>query len=63
MVGTMIGTSLATAPAFILAQHCPIVDLGGPTFLIRDRSPSVSYRDGALFAGDDVWGAPSVVAA
>jgi L-alanine-DL-glutamate epimerase-like enolase superfamily enzyme len=63
MVGTMIGTSLATAPAFILAQQCAIVDLDGPTFLLRDRSPSVSYRDGALFAGDDVWGAPSVVAA
>ena len=63
MVGTMIGTSLATAPAFILAQQCAIVDLDGPTFLVRDRLPAVSYRDGALFAGDDVWGAPSVVAA
>ena len=57
MVGTMIGTSLATAPAFILAQQCSIVDLDGPTFLVKDRSPSVVYRDGDLFAGDDVWGA------
>jgi L-alanine-DL-glutamate epimerase-like enolase superfamily enzyme len=63
MVGTMIGTSLATAPAFILAQQCSIVDLDGPTFLVRDRSPSVEYRDGDLFAGDDVWGASSAVAA
>ena len=63
MVGTMIGTSLATAPAFILAQQCAIVDLDGPTFLVRDRSPAVSYRDGALFSSDEVWGAPSVVAA
>jgi L-alanine-DL-glutamate epimerase-like enolase superfamily enzyme len=63
MVGTMIGTSLATAPAFILAQQCSIVDLDGPTFLTRDRSPSVVYRDGDLFAGDDVWGAASAVAA
>ncbi|HLA72664.1 MAG TPA: dipeptide epimerase [Steroidobacteraceae bacterium] len=63
MVGTMIGTSLATAPAFILAQQCSIVDLDGPTFLVKDRSPSVVYRDGDLFAGDDVWGAAGAVAA
>jgi L-Ala-D/L-Glu epimerase len=63
MVGTMIGTSLATAPAFILAQQCSIVDLDGPTFLEKDRTPAVVYRDGDLFAGDDVWGAPSAVAA
>ena len=63
MVGTMIGTSLATAPAFILAQQCSIVDLDGPTFLVKDRSPAVTYRDGDLFAGDDVWGAPSSLAA
>ena len=63
MVGTMIGTSLATAPAFILAQQCSIVDLDGPTFLVKDRSPAVVYRDGDLFAGDEVWGAPAAVAA
>jgi len=63
MVGTMIGTSLATAPAFILAQRCSIVDLDGPTFLVKDRSPSVVYREGNLFAGDDVWGTPAAAAA
>ena len=63
MVGTMIGTSLATAPAFILAQQCSIVDLDGPTFLVKDRSPSVEYRDGDLFAGDEVWGAAGSIAA
>ena len=62
MVGTMIGTSFATAPAFILAQQCSIVDLDGPTFLVQDRSPSVVYRDGDLFAGDEVWGAPGSAA-
>ena len=62
MVGTMIGTSLATAPAFILAQQCSIVDLDGPTFLVKDRLPSVVYRDGDLFSGDDVWGAASAAA-
>ena len=63
MVGTMVGTSLATAPAFILAQQCAIVDLDGPTFLVKDRSPAVIYRDGTLFSGDTVWGGPGAFAA
>lgn len=57
MVGTMIGTSLATAPGFVLGQIADLVDLDGPTFLDRDRTPSVSYADGHLFAGPEVWGA------
>ena len=56
MVGTMIGTSLATAPGFVLAQVCDLVDLDGPTFLAEDISPSVVYFDGTLFAGLEVWG-------
>ncbi|WP_242097762.1 dipeptide epimerase [Sphingomonas sp. CROZ-RG-20F-R02-07] len=58
MVGTMVGTSLATAPGFVLGQVCDLVDLDGPTFLAHDRKPSVSYRDGELWAGPEVWGAP-----
>lgn len=57
MVGTMIGTSLATAPGFVLGQVCDLVDLDGPTFLAEDRRPSVTYRNGDLFAGPEVWGA------
>ena len=56
MVGNMVGTSLAMAPAFILGQLCDIVDLDGPTFLAQDRSPSVVYADGDITAGPDVWG-------
>ena len=56
MVGTMVGTSLATAPAFLLGQICDLVDLDGPTFLARDRKPSVRYEDGQLWAGPEVWG-------
>ena len=63
MVGTMVGTSLATAPGFVLGQVADLVDLDGPTFLAADRTPGVTYRDGTLFAGDDVWGAPQTVAA
>ena len=56
MVGNMIGTSLAMAPAFVLGQLCDIVDLDGPTFLARDREPGVTYIDGDVWAGDAVWG-------
>ena len=63
MVGTMVGTSLATGPGFVLGQVCDLVDLDGPTFLAKDRVPSVVYRDGTVWAGEDVWGAPASVAA
>lgn len=33
MVGNMIGTSLAMAPAFLIGQLCKVVDLDGPIFL------------------------------
>ena len=59
MVGNMVGTSLAMAPAFVLGQLCDLVDLDGPTFLARDRSPSVEYRNGDISAGPEVWGAPA----
>ena len=63
MVGNMVGTSLAMAPAFVLGQECDLVDLDGPTFLARDRSPSVQYRDGDIFAGPEVWGTPATAIA
>ncbi|MFA6114624.1 MAG: dipeptide epimerase [Sphingomonas sp.] len=63
MVGTMIGTSLATATGFILGQSADLVDLDGPTFLAQDRSPSVTYADGMLYAGPEIWGAGEPVAA
>jgi len=63
MVGNMVGTSLAMAPAFILGQLCEIVDLDGPTFLKADRVPGVEYRDGRIWCPDEVWGTPSTVLA
>lgn len=59
MVGNMVGTSLAMAPAFVLAQLCDYVDLDGPTFLAADREPSVRYEDGRIWCPDEVWGAPA----
>ncbi len=63
MVGNMVGTSLAMAPAFILGQLCDVVDLDGPTFLKQDRVPGVEYRDGEIWCPDDVWGTPAAVLA
>ena len=59
MVGTMVGSSLATAPGFILGQVTDLVDLDGPTFIADDISPSVIYRDGTVWAGPEVWGSPA----
>jgi L-Ala-D/L-Glu epimerase len=63
MVGNMVGTSLAMAPAFVLGQLCDVVDLDGPIFLSRDRSPSITYTDGKVWSGEEVWGATHAVAA
>ena len=63
MVGCMVGTSLAMAPAFVLAQLCDLVDLDGPTFLAQDCAPGVTYADGDIWSGADVWGSRNSVAA
>jgi L-alanine-DL-glutamate epimerase-like enolase superfamily enzyme len=61
MVGNMVGTSLAMAPAFLLGQFCDIVDLDGPIFLQRDRTPGVVYYDGLVDCPASVWGSPDAV--
>jgi L-Ala-D/L-Glu epimerase / N-acetyl-D-glutamate racemase len=45
MVGSMVSTSLATAPAALAAQGARFVDLDGPLLLAKDRVPGLSYRD------------------
>jgi L-alanine-DL-glutamate epimerase-like enolase superfamily enzyme len=57
MVGNMMGTSLAMAPAFVVGQLCDILDLDGPTFIARDIEPGVVYRDGEIWCPEAVWGA------
>jgi L-Ala-D/L-Glu epimerase len=56
MVGNMVGTSLAMAPAFVLGQLCDVVDLDGPIFLAKDRTPSMTYSHGNAWSGEQVWG-------
>lgn len=43
MVGCMVGTSLAMAPAVLVAQGAAIVDLDGPLLLAEDRKPALAY--------------------
>jgi len=58
MVGNMIGTSLAMAPAFLAGQLCSLVDLDGPVFLKADRPNPVQYKDGLLTCPETLWGNP-----
>jgi len=48
MVGCMVATSLAMAPAFLVAQGADWVDLDGPLLLAADRAPSVRFEGGLL---------------
>lgn len=58
MVGNMLGTSLAMAPAFLLGQLCQVVDLDGPIFLRSDRTPPVDYTSGLIHCPEALWGYP-----
>ncbi|MER8801477.1 dipeptide epimerase [Mesorhizobium sp. M0018] len=57
MVGCMVGTSLAMAPAVLLAQDADFVDLDGPLLLARDRVPGLVYQ-GSLVSPPEraLWG-------
>lgn len=57
MVGCMVGTSLAMAPAVLLAQDADFVDLDGPLLLARDRDTPLSY-EGSLVSppSPTLWG-------
>jgi L-Ala-D/L-Glu epimerase len=56
MVGNMMGTSLAMAPAFLIGQSCDVVDLDGPVFLTLDRSIKVEYVNGTITCPEQLWG-------
>ena len=48
MVGCMVATSLAMAPAALLGAVARVVDLDGPLMLKEDRRPGITYRDGLM---------------
>ncbi len=57
MVGCMVGTSLAMAPAMLVAQNARVVDLDGPLLMKQDREPGIAF-DGNIMhpAPRDLWG-------
>jgi L-alanine-DL-glutamate epimerase-like enolase superfamily enzyme len=57
MIGCMVATSLAMAPAMLLAEQARFVDLDGPLLLARDREGGLRY-DGSLVYPPDaaLWG-------
>jgi L-alanine-DL-glutamate epimerase-like enolase superfamily enzyme len=57
MIGCMVATSLAMAPAMLLAPHARFVDLDGPLLLARDRDGGLRY-DGSLVYPPEaaLWG-------
>lgn len=48
MVGCMLSTSLAIAPAFLVAQDAEWVDLDGPALLAEDRPDGFNFADGKI---------------
>jgi L-Ala-D/L-Glu epimerase len=57
MVGCMLSTSLAMAPALLLAPFADWLDLDGPLLLSRDRSPAMAYRNGRILPPPPgLWG-------
>ena len=57
MIGCMVGTSLAMAPAVLLAQNADFVDLDGPLLLARDREPGLRYTASLVFPPESsLWG-------
>ena len=57
MIGCMVGTSLAMAPAVLLAQDADFVDLDGPLLLARDREPGLNYAGSLVFPPEgSLWG-------
>jgi L-Ala-D/L-Glu epimerase len=57
MVGCMVATSLAMAPAILVAQRARIVDLDGALLLARDRPHGLRYEDSLVHPGTPaLWG-------
>ncbi len=57
MVGCMLATSLAMAPALTVAQGVKVVDLDGPLLLQKDRPHGLSYEQGMVHPPEvALWG-------
>ncbi|WP_421901412.1 N-acetyl-D-Glu racemase DgcA [Maridesulfovibrio sp.] len=57
MVGCMVGSSLAMAPAVLVASGAAVVDLDGPLLLAEDRESPLKYDDKFVFPPQSaLWG-------
>ncbi len=57
LIGCMVCTSLAIAPARLLASFANWIDLDGPLLLVRDRDHPVAYANGSVgIPSRDLWG-------
>jgi L-Ala-D/L-Glu epimerase len=57
MVGCMLGTSLAMAPAVLIAGDAEYVDLDGPLLLAKDREPGLPFMGSMIGTyGPELWG-------
>ncbi|MEN3791832.1 N-acetyl-D-Glu racemase DgcA [Fulvimarina sp. MAC3] len=57
MIGCMVGSSLAMAPASLLAQEADVVDLDGPLLLKKDREHGIHYTHSLMSPPPpELWG-------
>ncbi len=57
MVGCMVGTSLAMAPAVLLGEGARVVDLDGPLLLAEDRSHPLRFEGSLIHPPEpELWG-------
>lgn len=57
MVGCMVGSSLAMAPATLVAQGVAVTDLDGPLLLAEDRDHALTFDDRGVHPPDAaLWG-------
>lgn len=57
MVGCMVSSSLAMAPAMIISQNAEFVDLDGPLLLAKDREGGLRFEGSTVFPPSaELWG-------
>jgi L-alanine-DL-glutamate epimerase-like enolase superfamily enzyme len=57
MIGCMVATSLAMAPALLLAPRAKFIDLDGPLLLAKDREDGLRYEGSTVFPPEPaLWG-------
>ena len=57
MVGCMVATSLAMAPAMLVAQGAAVIDLDGPLVLAEDRPHGIAFEGSLMHPADPaLWG-------